>query len=72
MKHFKVVVEHHEDGFVAYPVGLNGVVVGEGDSAEGAIADVKSALEFHIATFGIESLGELTGDVRLADISVAA
>jgi len=27
---FKIVVEKHADGYVAYPLGLKGVVVGEG------------------------------------------
>ena len=36
MKQFKVVIEKHEDGYVAYPLGLNGVVIGHGDTkAEG-------------------------------------
>jgi predicted RNase H-like HicB family nuclease len=29
-------------------------VVGEGDTYEAALADVKSAIQFHIATFGPE------------------
>lgn len=48
----KILLEKHEDGFVAYPTGLKGVVVGEGDTAEEAIADVRSAIQFHIETFG--------------------
>jgi predicted RNase H-like HicB family nuclease len=53
---FKIIVEKHADGYVAYPLGLKGVVVGEGDSYEEAMADVKSAIRFHIATFGKEML----------------
>jgi hypothetical protein len=41
---------------VAYPVGLNGVVVGEGDNYEAALSDVISAIRFHIETFGTEAL----------------
>ncbi|MBE0416123.1 MAG: type II toxin-antitoxin system HicB family antitoxin [Dehalococcoidia bacterium] len=52
MKQFKVVVEKHPDGYVAYPLGLKGIVVGEGDTYEEALADVKSAIRFHIETFG--------------------
>jgi predicted RNase H-like HicB family nuclease len=48
----KIVVEKHLDGYVAYPIGLNGVVVGQGGSYEDALADVKSAIRFHIETFG--------------------
>jgi predicted RNase H-like HicB family nuclease len=54
MRNSKIVVEKHEDGYVAYPLGVKGVVVGEGDSYEKALADVKSAIEFHIETFGDE------------------
>jgi len=27
MKSFKIIVEKHDDGYVAYPVGLNGVII---------------------------------------------
>jgi predicted RNase H-like HicB family nuclease len=53
---FKILVEKHADGYVAYPLGLKGVVVGQGDSYEQALADVKSAIRFHIETFGKEVL----------------
>jgi len=56
MRYFKVVVEKHADGYVAYPLGLKGVVVGEGNTYEDALADVKSAIQFHLETFGIEAL----------------
>jgi len=36
MRNIKIVVEKHEDGYVAYPLGLKGVVVGEGDSYKGS------------------------------------
>ena len=55
-KQFKVIVEKHPDGYVAYPLGLKGIVVGEGDTYEEALADVKSAIRFHIETFGQEEL----------------
>jgi predicted RNase H-like HicB family nuclease len=56
MKQFKVVVEKHPDGYVAYPLGLKGVVVGEGDTYEEALEDVKSAIRFHVETFGNDVL----------------
>ena len=34
VKRIKVVVEKHSDGYVAYPLGLQGVVVGQGDTYE--------------------------------------
>lgn len=48
----KLIVVKHADGYVAYPLGLKGVVVGQGDTYEDAVADVKSAIAFHIETFG--------------------
>ena len=56
MTHVKVIVEKHPDGYVAYPLGLKGVVVGQGDTYDDALADVKSAIRFHIETFGREVL----------------
>ena len=52
----KVIVERHSDGYVAYPLGLKGIVVGEGETYEEALADVTSAIRFHIETFGKEVL----------------
>ena len=56
MKQYKIIVERHPDGYVAYPLGIRGVVVGEGETYEEALADVKSAIQFHIESFGEEVL----------------
>ena len=56
MRQYKIIVEKHPDGYVAYPLGLKGVVVGEGDTYEEALTDVKSAIRFHIDTFGEDVL----------------
>ncbi len=56
MIQIKIIVEKHPDSYVAYPLGLKGVVVGQGDSYEQALCDVKSAIHFHIETFGREVL----------------
>jgi len=73
MRSFKIIVEKHTDGYVAYPLGLNGVVVGEGNTYQQAIADVTSAIEFHIETFGAEVLEneEPILDVFIAEAGVA-
>ena len=55
---YKIIIEKHPDGYIAYPLGLKGIVVGEGDTYEEALADVKSAIRFHIETFGEEVLEE--------------
>jgi len=52
MKSIKIVVERHPDTYVAYPLGVKGIVVGQGDTYEAAVADLKSAMQFHIETFG--------------------
>jgi len=56
MRQVKIIIEKHQDGYVAYPVGIKGVVVGQGDSYEEALNDVKSAIKFHLETFGPESV----------------
>ena len=51
IKSIKIVVERHADGYVAYPVGVQGVVVGQGDTYAAALA-----IKFHAETFGPEAL----------------
>lgn len=72
LKQLKIIVEKHPDGYVAYPVGLKGVVVAEGDTYDEALAEVKSAIKFHVETFGIESLdmGEMAQEVFVAEAGV--
>jgi len=48
----KIVIEKHPEGYVAYPLGMKRIVVGEGDTYEEALEDVRSAIKFHIETFG--------------------
>lgn len=73
LKQLKIIVEKHPEGYVAYPVGLKGVVVAEGVSYEEALAEVKSAIEFHIETFGREVLDEedMAQEVFIAEAGVA-
>jgi predicted RNase H-like HicB family nuclease len=54
----KIVVEKHTDGYVAYPIGMSGVVVGEGNSLDEAIEDVRSAIHFHVETFGRDAFDQ--------------
>jgi predicted RNase H-like HicB family nuclease len=55
-------------------VGLRGVIVGEGDTRAEAIADVTSAIQFHVETLGIKELemDEPLLGVFVADTQVAA
>jgi len=74
MKSLKILIEKHPDGYVAYPLGLKGVVVGEGESYEEALADVKSAILFHIETFGAEVIEDESPvlEAFVAETGVAA
>ena len=56
MTSLKILIEKHTDGFIAYPLGVKGVVVGEGDTYEEALNNVRSAIAFHVETFGVEVL----------------
>ncbi len=59
----KIVVEKHSDGYVAYPLGLaRDAVVGQGDTYEAALADVRSAIAFHVETFGAAALAPAEDD----------
>jgi hypothetical protein len=44
LQKFKIIVEKHSDGHVAYLLGLKGVVIAEGDTYERTLNNVKSAL----------------------------
>lgn len=68
MATFKVVVEKHRDGYVAYPLGIRGAVVGEGATYDEALTDVTSALRFHLETFGV---GEIDDDPEILEAFVA-
>ena len=74
MTDIKIIVEKHIDGYVSYPVGLKGVIVGQGDSYEEALMDVKSAINFHIETFGEDALDteEPVLEVFIAEMAIAA
>ncbi|MDP2982329.1 MAG: type II toxin-antitoxin system HicB family antitoxin [Candidatus Latescibacter sp.] len=54
VRQFKIIMEKHQDGYIAYPLGMKGVIVGEGDTYEQALDNVRSAISFHIETFGLE------------------
>lgn len=72
MKQYKIIVEKHSDGYIAYPLGLKSVVVGQGDTYEEVLADVKSAIKFHVETFGEETMEEESPvlEVFVAETSV--
>jgi len=69
MRHLKIIIEKHPDGYVAYPVGVRGVVVGEGDTYAEALRDVQSALRFHVESFGLDALEGEDGPVLEAFVA---
>jgi len=71
MRQFKVVVEKHADGYVAYPLGLKGIVVAEGDSYEEVLREIQSAIGFHIQTFGQDAF-EQEADIVEAFVAEAS
>ncbi len=54
-------------------MGLKGVVVAEGDTYEEALADARSAVQFHIQTFGRDVLDEedAASEVFIAEKALA-
>lgn len=72
MTQIKVIVEKHPDGYVAYPLGLKGVCVAEGDTYEQVLAEVKSAVRFHLETFGKDALTDEDSPVIEAFVAETA
>jgi predicted RNase H-like HicB family nuclease len=71
MQPIKIIIEKHLDGYVAYPIGIKCIGVGEGDTYEETLADVKSAIRFHLETFGREAfeIGGI-GETFVAEVVV--
>ncbi len=71
MKQFKIIVEKHSDGYVAYPIGVVGAIVGQGDTYEEALSDVKSAIATYAEVFGKELLEDAPSvEVFIAEAGV--
>lgn len=55
MHNNRIIIERHEDGYVAYPLGFTrGAIVSEGDTYSDALKDTESAIEFFIEHYGKE------------------
>ena len=67
----KIIVEKHADGYLAYPLGVRGVVVGQGDTYEAALADVRSAIRFHLKTFGPGAFESPAIEAFVAEMRIA-
>ncbi len=72
MKQFKIVIEKHPNAYVAYPIGIVGAVVGQGETYEEALTDVKSAIACYLEIFGKEILEDtFPAEVFIAEAGVA-
>jgi len=73
MRAIKIIVEKHTDGYIAYPLGLRGVVVGDGGTYEEVLSDVKLAIRFHLETFGpdIFDTGSPVLEAFVAEVGIA-
>lgn len=69
----KIIIERHTDGYIGYPIGLKGVVVGQGDTYADALRDTQSAIRFHIESFGSEAFDgdEVALDAYVAEADVS-
>ena len=72
MKSLKILIEKHSDGYVAYPLGLKGVVVGEGDSYEETVQNITEAVQLYIESLKAHSEPVPSEDVIIKPIHVAA
>ena len=74
MASVEAITEKHYDGYVTYPVGIGGLVVGEGDTHVEALADIESAIRFHVGTPGAEAFDADSPppDVFVAEATVGA
>jgi len=68
MRKLKFIVEQHSDGYLAYPLGLRGVVMGQGDSYDQALSDARSAAQAHIEAFGQDAFDD-DSDVEAAYVA---
>ena len=71
MKQLKIIIEKHIDGYVAYPIGVTGAVVGQGNTYEEALADVESAIACYIEVFGKEMLEDTPSEVFITEARIA-
>lgn len=72
MQAFKIIVEKHVDGYIAYPLGLKGTVIGQGDTFKETVDDVISAIQVYLENFGSEEpeVEEPALDVFIAEVTV--
>lgn len=53
---YKIIIEKHSNGYVAYPMGGPGILVAHGDTHEEAKESVLQAMRDHVELYGTDSL----------------
>jgi predicted RNase H-like HicB family nuclease len=73
MKSVKIVIEHHDDGYIGYPLGFaRGAIVGQGDTYSDALKDTESAIMFFIEHYGRDKFFEhLEGGDEMKEAYIA-
>ena len=73
MTRVKIVIEHHEDGYIGYPLGfVRGAIVGQGNTYAEALNDTESAIRFFIEHYGKDKFFEhLEGGNNTVDAYIA-
>jgi len=55
LKSINIIIEKHPEGYVAYPSGLSGVLLIEGNTYQEALENIKSTIKLHLETFRKET-----------------
>lgn len=78
MSSVKIVIEHHEDGYIGYPLGfVRGAIVGQGNTYAAALKDTESAIRFFIEHYGKDKFfehlegGKTTMDAYIAEVAIS-
>ncbi len=71
-RRIKIVISKTGGGYIGYPLGIEGVVAGQGKTYEEALEDTRLAIRFHIQTFGKRVLSpDLPVEAFIAEAEVA-
>jgi hypothetical protein len=67
----KLIVERHPDTYIAYPLGIVGACVSQGDTYEEALAEVKVMLKELVDIYGEELFDDNENPVMEAFVEEA-
>lgn len=72
-KRISIVIEKHSDGYIGYPLGIKGAVVGQGDTYEEALECAKSLVSEYLEVFGNEVVEEeLAEEATIVETDIPA